>query len=267
MPSFDDTTWGFYEAVTEMFFADLWDSSHDLAFKKRVHDALRSVPKAGQNGIAASFPGNFEERIVRLKTQLPRDYELTSVIASPIFWVRFASSLKSIKGLRVTGKFFGNFGEWRTTTDTTNGQMRASLKTPQGQQEITLEQYLLDPNIAEPEKWEIKYSKPLIAKQKGPTKRKRTTEEIVGSRVYKAVRDCVEKAANKAVKIPGFSGKKVNGGSRYSFVGTREKLAKELQKKFPDDLPDSTNHIVQALSDFVGCGRYSSKKKGALNKK
>ena len=191
----------------------------------------------------------------------------SSTRASPIYWVRFANSVQTLKGLRVAGEFFGNLGEWRTKSEATHGPMSVCLKTTKGQFEITLEQYILDSNISDLDKWELKYSKPPSVKPKAAIKKKRTTEEIVGSRVYIAVRDCVEKVANSEVKVLGFSGKKINGGSRYSFVGTREKLAKELQKKFPKDLPDSTNHIIQALSDFVGCGRYSSKKKGALSKK
>lgn len=266
MASFDDDIWPYYTAISEIYFADQWAQTDNQELQNAVIDALRASSKGGQT--KSSLPAAIRERVEALKVHLPSDFEITSIKASPIYWVRFANCLRTLNRIRVSGKFFANFGEWRCAAEAQRGPITMCSGTGAKRSKITLDQYLLDPNISSPEEWVAKSLAPAAANLPPQSTRKkaRSIEEIVGVRIYRAVRDCVEKAANGKVKIPNFTGEKLPGEGRYFFPGTRPRFAKELKKRFSDELPGSINTITQALSDFVGCNGYSSKKRGALKR-
>lgn len=266
MASFDDDIWSYYTAIAEIYFADQWAQTDDQELQHAVVDALRASSKGDQT--KSSLPAATRERVEALKVHLPTNFEITSIKASPIYWVRFANCLPPLNRIRVSGKFFANFGEWRSAAVAQRGPITMHCGTGTKRSKITLDQYILDPNIHSPEEWEAEFLAPSTTNPKPPSARNKTRsiEEIVGIRIYRAVRDCVERAANGKVKIPNFTGEKLPGEGRYFFPGTRPRFAKELKKRFPDDLPGSINTITQAISDFVGCNGYSSKKRGALKK-
>ena len=269
MASFSDETWSIYEAIIEIFFSDSLEVQRDSGYKAKLVKGLTERSRSERSPTFFDLSVEDKARLEPIIEGLKKGgVELTEKYP-PIYWVRYSRQVSLAIHLSCSSQFFRSFGEWRLKTEDKNGLMTLVAKnnpteklSKSNSRTMTLDQYILDPEISDDIEWDIKYLTTHSSKQK-PTLKHRETRDIVGAHLYDAVQKCVEEAANGKVRILGFTGEKI--GDRFGYRFRRRTLASKLLKKFSKRLSNrSVNAITQALSDFVACPGYSSKKLGKI---